>query len=219
VIVGWQWVHYTFGVYFPDKDLFHNNAAYAEAYGQNLSDFGYRLCGSFSEPSALAYYFSGALFFAYRQYELERSHIALASTFLSILLLFMSTSTSAYLILVLFFARLAFVQAPLLGRLIVGGTAAFPARASHALWVLAAIGATIASASAANGLGASSSDEAPPKIAPAPQPAPAPQTSDAPAEPAPAPVVIVQHVSDDGAQVVTGSGACKVTSRVAKRCS
>jgi hypothetical protein len=142
-IVAWQWVHYTFGVYFPDKDFFHNNAAYAEAYGQNLSDFGYRLCGSFSEPSALAYFFAGALFFAYRQYEIDRSSIALASTFLSILLLFISTSTSAYFILVLFFARLACLQAPLLGRLIVQGTEAFAARASHALLVLAALGGVL----------------------------------------------------------------------------
>jgi hypothetical protein len=143
VIVIWQWLHFTFGVYFPDKDFFHNNAAYAEAYGQNLSDFGYRLSGSFSEPSALAYFFAGALFFAYRQYELERSDIALASTFLSMLLLAISTSTSAYFILVLFFARLAFIQAPLLGRLIVRGTAALSTRTSHGLCMLAAAGVAV----------------------------------------------------------------------------
>ncbi|HWK45055.1 MAG TPA: hypothetical protein VNT30_10055 [Stellaceae bacterium] len=138
-IVLWQWLHYTFGIYFPDKDFFHNNAAYAEAYGQNLSDFGYRLCGSFSEPSALAYFFAGALLFAHRQYEIDRSTIALISTFLSIFLLFISTSTSAYFILVLFFLRLAFRQAPVLGRLIAQGTAALATRPSHALFILGAI--------------------------------------------------------------------------------
>jgi hypothetical protein len=142
-IVLWQWVHYTFGIYFPDKDFFHNNAAYAEAYGQNLSDFGYRLCGSFSEPSALAYFFAGALPFAYRQYELTRSTVALVSTFLSITLLFISTSTSAYFILVLFSFWLAWRHAPAFGRLIARGLPQSATRPSHVLLVLIACAAAI----------------------------------------------------------------------------
>jgi hypothetical protein len=139
VFVLWQWLHYTFGVYFPDKDFFHTNTAYAQAYGQNMSDFGYRLCGSFSEPSALAYFFSGALLFTYRQYEITRSSISLISTTLSILLLVISTSTSAYLIVSLFFLRFAVQQAPWLGRLITDGAASLASRPSHTLFILAAI--------------------------------------------------------------------------------
>jgi hypothetical protein len=101
-VVFWQYLHYSAGLWFPDKEFFHNNVAYAEAYGQNLSDFGYRLCGAFSEPSALAYFFAGALFFTYREYEAERSTTALAGIMISILLMLLSTSTSAYIMLVLF---------------------------------------------------------------------------------------------------------------------
>lgn len=138
VFVLWQWLHYTFGLYYPDKDFFHTNASYAQAYGQNMADFGYRLCGSFSEPSALAYYFSGALLFAYRQYEINRSTLALVGTALSILLLVISTSTSAYLIVSLFILRFAIQQAPRLGLLITDGSASFASRPSHTLFVLAA---------------------------------------------------------------------------------
>jgi hypothetical protein len=114
-IVFWQWAHYTFGLWFPDKEFFHNNVAYAEAYGQNLSDFGYRLCGSFAEPSALGYFFTGALFFAYRHYEAERSTLALSGLMICLLLLLFSTSTAAYLVLVLFGLTLVWRRHRLVG--------------------------------------------------------------------------------------------------------
>ena len=61
--------------------------------------------------------------------------------------------------------------------------------------------------------------EAPQPVQVQPQPAPV-QAENAPAaEPAPRPLIIVHQVSADGQhQVITGSGACKVT-HVAARCS
>lgn len=61
--------------------------------------------------------------------------------------------------------------------------------------------------------------EAPQPVQVQPQPAPV-QVENAPAaEPAPRPLIIVHQVSADGQhQVITGSGACKVT-HVAARCS
>lgn len=50
----------------------------------------------------------------------------------------------------------------------------------------------------------------------APQPAQAAPVGEA--APAPRPLIIVHHQSDDGHQVITGSGACAVGGSVARRC-
>ena len=61
--------------------------------------------------------------------------------------------------------------------------------------------------------------EAPQSVQFQPVIAPAPTDSAPVAEPAPRPLIIVHQVSADGShQVITGSGACKVT-KVAARCS
>lgn len=137
-IVAWQVVHYRTGLYFPDTAFFHNNVAYARSYGQNLFDFGYRLCGSFSEPSALGYYYSGCLLFCYRQYCLERNTVALVGTCTSLVLLLVSTSTSAYVISFLFCLWVAYRQSSTIGRLLAAGISGLRTRPVH-IAILAAL--------------------------------------------------------------------------------
>jgi len=137
--VTWQWLHFTTGMFFPAESFFHDNLAYAQAYGQTFAN-GYRLSGAFAEPSALAYYFAGCLLFSYRQYEAEKSNIALVGLILSLFLLIVSTSTSAYVVVAFFCACAAYRQRAVFGGLIISGVTSLKARPLH-LIVFVVVGA------------------------------------------------------------------------------
>jgi len=105
-LCGWQLVAHETGIYFPTDFLF-SNAGYRHADNQGF--FGVlRLNGPFSEPSALAYYFSGFGLYFWKR---SRLHTTILSVVLFIALtgaIFLGYSTTGYLVLALFAMVVAF---------------------------------------------------------------------------------------------------------------
>ena len=102
----WQLVARRSDIYFPDNFLF-TNAGYFRA--DNQAFFGsLRLNGPFSEPAALAYFFSGFLLYCWKRARLQPTVL---STFLVVALvcaIFLSYSTTGYLVLMVFLAIAVF---------------------------------------------------------------------------------------------------------------
>ena len=101
-VCGWQLLAHATGIYFPSDFLF-SNVGYLRADNQNF--FGsLRLNGPFSEPSSLAYFFSGFLLYFWKRSRLQPT---LLSTLLISALtgtIFLAYSTTGYFVLAIFMA-------------------------------------------------------------------------------------------------------------------
>lgn len=100
------------------NDLFHSNLFYGEAHLQGWVSAGMiRVSGSYLEPSHLGYALSGYLFFFIARLQQLRRHIDFTLVTACILLMLLSTATTAYIGVI--FALAFFVGRALLwGRLI-----------------------------------------------------------------------------------------------------
>lgn len=99
-ITVWEQLAYYLAFDFP-YDFFHSNAGSGPAFGQTFGTV-LRPSGPFSESSGLAYFFSGAVFYSWQRY---RDSCQVSASFLLLLsasLLLMSTSSTAYVTLVIF---------------------------------------------------------------------------------------------------------------------
>lgn len=96
----WQMLSYYGGVYFP-KDFFISNAGYDTGSTQEFGEL-LRVAGPFAEPSSLAYYFSGYLFFAWQRYRRLPTVLSMGLVLLCLFCLAVSTSTTAYAVLAAF---------------------------------------------------------------------------------------------------------------------
>lgn len=96
VVVLWQALSNLLGVWFP-AGFFHSDL-HSEAWDQGLFlgiSFG-RLSGSFSEPSALAYFFTFFVFFFWERFRQARSELDFAFFLASWTVMLFSTSSTAY---------------------------------------------------------------------------------------------------------------------------
>jgi hypothetical protein len=101
LVVIWELANFHYGVTFH-ADFFHSNVGYYSAHGQVLFGEILRASGPFSEPSALAYHFTGFLLYVWYRYLDRLSTGALAAVLLCITVMAASTSTTAYAMLGLF---------------------------------------------------------------------------------------------------------------------
>lgn len=85
------------GIPFPGS-FFHSNAFYADAHDQAFGNMP-RISGPFAEPSKAAYWFGGFLFYATIRYGQRRDAASLLLVMLALLCLTISTSTTAYFII------------------------------------------------------------------------------------------------------------------------
>jgi hypothetical protein len=92
--VGWQIASFYMGIPFPDSFIY-SNVGYSRAAGQILRGV-LRVSGPFEEPSTLAYFFTGFALFSWILYRNRRitAHLLLAISCVVVLLV--STSTTAY---------------------------------------------------------------------------------------------------------------------------
>jgi hypothetical protein len=100
----WQFAAYYLGFYFP-TDFFLSNIGYAQTQGElaHQEFFGYlRLSGPFLEPSALAYFFSGFLFYLWKRCRRQPSLLSAGLLISTILAIFLAYSTTGYLVLAAF---------------------------------------------------------------------------------------------------------------------
>jgi hypothetical protein len=109
-VCAWQLLAHVTGIYFPTEFLF-SNAGYLRADSQTF--FGsLRLNGPFSEPSALAYFFSGFLLYFWKRSRLHSTVFSTALTATLISAIFLSYSTTGYFVLATFTAVAAFDLIP-----------------------------------------------------------------------------------------------------------
>jgi hypothetical protein len=129
---GWQLLAHATGIYFPTGFLF-SNAGYFRADNQGF--FGsLRLNGAFSEPSALAYFFSGFLLYFWKRARLQPTIPSAALVVALIGAIFLAYSTTGYFVLAIFAVIAAIdVMRPVLSRL----------RAPRLTWRKAALAALL----------------------------------------------------------------------------
>jgi hypothetical protein len=100
LICLWQIYSYYTGAYFAE-DFFFSNVGYARA--DNQAFFGYlRLNGPFTEPSALAYFFSGFLFYSWQRYRLRPTPLSAGLVVACAASLFLAFSTTGFVALLVF---------------------------------------------------------------------------------------------------------------------
>jgi hypothetical protein len=105
-LCGWQLLAHSTGVWFPDSLLF-SNAGYYRADGQGF--FGQlRLNGPFAEPSALAYFFAGFLFYTWKQVFLRPTAGKAALLIAIVACIVLAFSTTGYFALAVGGALIAF---------------------------------------------------------------------------------------------------------------
>jgi hypothetical protein len=110
-LCAWQLLAHGAGLWFPG-DLLFSNAGYYRADGQGF--FGQlRLNGPFTEPSALAYFFAGFLFYTWKQAWLRPTVAAVALLLGVIACIGLSFSTTGYFVLA---AGAALIACDLLAR-------------------------------------------------------------------------------------------------------
>ena len=96
----WQFTSFYAGVYFP-ADFFYSNAGYNRADSQSMAGL-LRINGPFEEPSALGYYFTGYIMFAWARYRRYPTAFSVAMLAACIFCMLVSTSTTAFFGLFLF---------------------------------------------------------------------------------------------------------------------
>ena len=101
-VCGWQLLAHATGIYFPSDFLF-SNAGYLRA--DNQAFFGsLRLNGPFSEPSALAYFFSGFLLYFWKRSRVQPTMLSTALVIGLTGAIFLAYSTTGYFVLATFIA-------------------------------------------------------------------------------------------------------------------
>lgn len=101
LVAFWELAAFHTGLPFADR-FFHSNAGYGTAYGQVLSGTILRVSGSFSEPSAVAYFYAGALCFAWYYYIAMPGLGRMALVLVCLAVMAISTSTTAFLFIGIF---------------------------------------------------------------------------------------------------------------------
>jgi hypothetical protein len=96
----WQQLSFLTGVWWP-KEFFDSNPGYAYAGGQEMLG-GLRVNGSFSEPSSLAFYYSGFLFFSWARLRARASVSSAALVVSCVVALLISKSTTALAVIAAF---------------------------------------------------------------------------------------------------------------------
>lgn len=94
VVCLWQFTSFYSGLYYPST-FFYSNVGYGGA-NQTLLTFA-RLNGPFNEPSELGYVFTGFLLYAWQRYHLYPTVFTVGMIAVSVFCLIASTSTTAYL--------------------------------------------------------------------------------------------------------------------------
>jgi hypothetical protein len=102
----WQFASLYGAIPFP-ADFFYSNAGYARADSQSMVGL-FRINGSFEEPSTLGYTFTGYLLYAWGRYGQRPTGATVAMIAACIFCLLVSTSTTAFLGLFLFFCVASF---------------------------------------------------------------------------------------------------------------
>ena len=139
-VCSWQLLAHTTGIYFPTDFLF-SNVGYIRANSQTF--FGsLRLNGPFSEPSALAYFFSGFLLYFWKRALLQPTVLSTALVVILVGAIFLSYSTTGYLVLAIFTAVAALDLMPSVLRRLQALRLTWRKAAIAALLVLTAGGAS-----------------------------------------------------------------------------
>lgn len=105
----WDVAHAYLNVPFA-PDFFHSNAGYSASFAQRIgTSVGVvtRIEGPFAEPSALGYYFSGFILYAWNRYRSSASILFFGLLLLSIVCLILSTGTTSYFALAFFMVVVA----------------------------------------------------------------------------------------------------------------
>lgn len=98
----WQWISFNTGLPWP-HDFFFTNLGYAPRDDQEILG-GLRVTGPFAEPSSLAFYYAGFLFYSYRRL-IGRPSVFRLSMFLACIgIMLLSKSTTALFMLGAFVA-------------------------------------------------------------------------------------------------------------------
>jgi hypothetical protein len=106
IICLWQFASLYGAIYFP-SDFFYSNAGYSRADSQSMVGL-FRINGPFEEPSTLGYTFTGYLLYAWGRYGLKPTGVSVMMIAACIFCMLISTSTTAFLGLFLFFCTVLF---------------------------------------------------------------------------------------------------------------
>jgi len=106
IVCAWQFAGLNGVVAFP-SDFFYSNAGYPRSESQAMLGL-FRINGPFEEPSVLGYNFTGYLLYAWGCYAQRPSGMSLAMVTACILCLLISTSTTAFAGLFMFFCLACF---------------------------------------------------------------------------------------------------------------
>jgi hypothetical protein len=102
----WQFASLYGALPFP-SDFFYSNAGYSRADSQSMVGL-FRINGPFEEPSTLGYTFTGYLLYAWGRYSERPTGTTVAMIASSIFCMLVSTSTTAFLGLFLFFCVVSY---------------------------------------------------------------------------------------------------------------
>lgn len=97
----WQMVNFYAGVPFPN-DFFHSDA-FTDASGQRLPSGVLRTNGPFPEPSAAGRFFGAAILYCWQRFRFRLDPLSIIMTFSCLAILGLTTSTTAYFGIALFF--------------------------------------------------------------------------------------------------------------------
>jgi hypothetical protein len=137
----WQWVSFNSGLPWP-HDFFFSNPSYAPREDQELAG-GLRVTGPFSEPSALAFQYSGFLFFAYRRFVTRGNTFSVLLLLGCIGVMLLSKSTTALFVLGIF---LVVALAPMMFNILRGRMPQIRVTLAGVVIVLIIVGAATAAA-------------------------------------------------------------------------
>ena len=101
-ICAWQMANFYAGLPFPDS-FFHSDAT-TEASGQRLPSGILRTNGPFPEPSAAGRFFAAAILYCWQRFRFRLDPLSIIMTFACLAILGLTTSTTAYFGIALFFA-------------------------------------------------------------------------------------------------------------------
>ena len=106
VVCIWQFASLYGALPFP-TDFFYSNAGYSRSDSQEMAGL-FRINGPFEEPSALGYIFTGYILYAWGRYRERPTGMTVAMIAACIFCMLVSTSTTAFLGLFLFFCIASF---------------------------------------------------------------------------------------------------------------
>lgn len=106
VVCIWQFASLYGALPFP-TDFFYSNAGYSRSDSQAMAGL-FRINGPFEEPSALGYIFTGYVLYAWGRYRERPTGTTVAMLAASMFCMLVSTSTTAFLGLFLFFCVASF---------------------------------------------------------------------------------------------------------------